>query len=452
VSASDEDQPVQVASIVALARLGGSLAASTLVDLLVRDADVRGVAARAILNLPSGDGASDLVLAALKHADADVRLAMTEAIANDAGGAKWAGSHRWLDGAGPLLSGATTSGVLVDDELQPIVMRLWELRFESDVRIQQSAARALSAINALLTKRVRDAIEKVREQESRMDCLIPGAGGRPTTPTDDVRFTVYHPTTLASDQSRKLLVYLHVAGAGGQVARDSQVRLVETPGKFWRGAGDAVTPIQKGTTVRIVPRLPHTRFSPGYSDVEWVGDCHLAEFHMESHWSNAINPGQIVDGVVQFFVGPLLIGDVNIWAVACPTGLRMEVRDMPLNATSSSEMYAAIFPCYAREDSSFVDKLEQAYSLLNLRYLRDVRMLAAGDNWKPRLRELIGEADVFQLCWSSAAAKSMEVRSEWEYALDLRRDGFIRPIYWEVPMPAAPSELEHLHFRQWYLT
>jgi hypothetical protein len=46
----------------------------------------------------------------------------------------------------------------------------------------------------------------------------------------------------------------------------------------------------------------------------------------------------------------------------------------------------------------------------------------------------------------------MEVRSEWEYALDLRRDGFIRPNYREVPMPAAPSEIEHLHFRQWYLT
>jgi hypothetical protein len=394
------------------------------------------------------------VVAALTHADADVRLAMSDAIANDAAGAQWAGSNRWLEGAGPLLRGATSSGLLGDHKLQPIVTRLWELRFENDARIRQSAAGALSALDALLTQHLRDSIEKVRAEESTMYCLTPGAGGtpEPTTRTDDVRFTVYHPTALASDQSRTLLVYLHVTRASWQVARDSQVRLVETPGKFWRGAGDSVTPIQRGTTVRIVPRLPHTRFSPGYSDVEWGGDCHLAEFQMESHWSDTLTPGQIVEGVVQFFVGPLIIGDVSIWATACPPRMRMEVRDIPLNATASSRMYAAIFPCYAREDSSLVDKLEQAYSLLNLRYLRDVRMLMVGESWKPRLRRLIGEADVFQLCWSSAAAQSMEVRSEWEYALDLRRDGFIRPIYWEVPMPAPPKELDHLHFRQWYPT
>ena len=59
---------------------------------------------------------------------------------------------------------------------------------------------------------------------------------------------------------------------------------------------------------------------------------------------------------------------------------------------------------------------------------------------------MIDGAERFQLCWSRAASRSEYVEREWRHAL--RRDvpNFIRPFYWQIPMPPPPPELSHLHF------
>jgi len=73
-----------------------------------------------------------------------------------------------------------------------------------------------------------------------------------------------------------------------------------------------------------------------------------------------------------------------------------------------------------------------------------------------RLLELIDEADIFQLFWSSNSMRSEYVRWEWEHACALGRRGFIRPTYWEVPMPQStnprlpPDALAKLHFHGFY--
>ena len=56
----------------------------------------------------------------------------------------------------------------------------------------------------------------------------------------------------------------------------------------------------------------------------------------------------------------------------------------------------------------------------------------------PSLR---GPFDVFQLFWSSNSMHSDFVRQEWEHALRLNRPHFIRPTYWEEPMPMAPEKV-----------
>jgi hypothetical protein len=72
--------------------------------------------------------------------------------------------------------------------------------------------------------------------------------------------------------------------------------------------------------------------------------------------------------------------------------------------------------------------------------------------WQPRIAELIDSADLFQLFWSRNALESPFVRQEWEHALRLGRAGFIRPVYWEDPLPAdearqlPPEALRRLHF------
>jgi serine/threonine protein kinase len=74
--------------------------------------------------------------------------------------------------------------------------------------------------------------------------------------------------------------------------------------------------------------------------------------------------------------------------------------------------------------------------------------------WDERLLRLIEEADVFQLFWSRHALDSPYVRREYEHALALNRPNFVRPTYWEEPLPSDPARklppeaLLRLHFQR----
>lgn len=113
---------------------------------------------------------------------------------------------------------------------------------------------------------------------------------------------------------------------------------------------------------------------------------------------------------------------------------------------SSASVYQAIFVSYSHQDTVIVEQLEKAYEALGLQYLRDVRLLRSGEEWNPALLQKIDEADIFQLCWSKPAKRSPNVRKEWKHALKRKKRSFIRPLYWDLPMPSPPAELAKLHF------
>ena len=114
---------------------------------------------------------------------------------------------------------------------------------------------------------------------------------------------------------------------------------------------------------------------------------------------------------------------------------------------TSGKVYETIFASYAREDKLVVESIEsimQAFGLGEHRW--DLRVLRAGDDWQKQVYEQIQVADSFQLFWSEHARKSKNVRKEWEYALELNRKQFIKPVYWRDPLPSPPKELSQIHF------
>ena len=263
-----------------------------------------------------------------------------------------------------------------------------------------------------------------------------------------VKFLAFHPTAIKEEELSSLLVYIFVENSEMIVRKDARERLSKVKSIYASGIGAANTSIKQGAQVGVLPKLPGISFNPRSITIEWEDDWHAAEFRMKVDEKNppAIFESPIY-GSVEFWVGPLCIGQAPIWLAI----IREDIEEAKYNIPSESiaNMFHSIFPSYAREDSEFIEHLEKAYSLINLQYFRDVSTLRAGEEWKPRIKELINEANIFQLCWSKAAALSKYVADEYLYALQLNRTEFIKPIYWEIPMPEVPGILSHLHFQQW---
>lgn len=118
----------------------------------------------------------------------------------------------------------------------------------------------------------------------------------------------------------------------------------------------------------------------------------------------------------------------------------------------TSTLYQRIFVSYSRQDREITERYKLAQIALGNEAFIDVDDLRAGENWKAGLARAIDVVDVFQLFWSRNSANSEYCRFEWNYALEFRCpdskcEGFVRPVYWEKPMPDPPPELSHVNFK-----
>jgi hypothetical protein len=128
-----------------------------------------------------------------------------------------------------------------------------------------------------------------------------------------------------------------------------------------------------------------------------------------------------------------------------PIGERM------VSTTSEAQWYENIFASYAREDLEIVEHLKERYEALGLYLFIDVEDIRAGTRWRSMLLERIDSSDLFQLFWSSSARKSKYVSAECDHALqaqEIKGGRFIRPVFWEDPIPEIPENLRELSFRR----
>jgi hypothetical protein len=122
----------------------------------------------------------------------------------------------------------------------------------------------------------------------------------------------------------------------------------------------------------------------------------------------------------------------------------------PKFSAAHMQWYSEVFASYAHEDIAVVQHLRQQYEALGMTLFVDKYVLRPGVDWDPELLRLISQSDIFQLFWSSAASQSKYVKLEWQHALELlpiKGAAFIRPVFWQSPMPSPPTELSALHFR-----
>jgi hypothetical protein len=266
---------------------------------------------------------------------------------------------------------------------------------------------------------------------------LPGAALRNDPPREKVRehveFRTLWPTNLKGNAWDSLLVYMYSGVDAYLAAReDFRHRLHDSSDSF--ADVTELVELDRGAEVEIVPDIPGFIVNPERIRLRWLEPFHCAEFRV----SPTNESSTITEGRVMFFVGPLLIAETLMSAAEGE-------RSWKEIAESCAFPYHSIFVSYSHTDETLVEELERAYTALGISYLRDVN-IRSGDKWREALRAFIDESDLFQLCWSTAAKESSHVAEEWRYAFSLGRPNFIRPVYWERPMPDCPTELKGLQF------
>lgn len=355
----------------------------------------------------------------------------------------WTVSRGGLQGLVPALAEHLAAGD--DDE------RLAAAALIADAADYATQASAPVFGGGLGPDRGRPTVELITEEVGGEPKSSPG-----TPLDDDVQFTVYRPRRVRPERWYSVIAFIHkttpveiVPGAGvvdpvEVVDQQAKTLLREEGASFARVVGDSSISLSKGTELLFEPWLDGVEFNPLLVWVRWEEPVHHARFRFAVP---AQLDGRRLSGGLRVFVGVMLIGEVTF---------QIEV-DSTMDDDMSPEQvpikrYRKIFASYSHRDADIVRAVAAFGQLIGDEYYIDAFTLRSGERWEPRLTELIDAADVFQLFWSSNAMTSEPVLHEIEHALGLERDGFIRPIRWEEPLPRderrgiPPKAILDLHF------
>jgi anti-sigma B factor antagonist len=258
---------------------------------------------------------------------------------------------------------------------------------------------------------------------------------------EEVNFSAFYPKEVTVGKWHTLLVYMFVPSVLEAVREDAR-RFEDEIGEI-RESKPSTTRLARGSEITIVPACEGVTFNPERISFQWLEDRHRAQFRLRADASLADTAG---NAQVTIYVGPLIVGTLKMGMLfneteADPGSARSE--------ETSARMYHQddIFISYSHRDTEVVRNCKKAYEALGHNVLIDFETLRSGQKWNAELMRMIERADIFQLFWSENSSKSKYCRQEWQYALELNRgEGFIRPVYWQEPIPDPPAELGDLHF------
>jgi hypothetical protein len=275
---------------------------------------------------------------------------------------------------------------------------------------------------------------------------------------ENVQFTVYRPKAVEPAKWYPLLAFAHLEELPADAPADEPDPIEEVLTQARRLLGDLAEgyadvkqdsrhAIPQEAEITFLPEIPGFEVNPPRRTFLWLESVHREEFRIRA---GPESEGQRVRGRLSVFWGSILLAEVSL-------AIRVDawIAGVPLSPPerAASRPFRNIFPSYSHKDAIIVEEFERYARTLGDRYLRDVRELRAGEVWNDRLKDLIRQADVFQLFWSWNALRSPYVEEEWRYALSLGKPNFVRPTYWEDPLPEEPArrlppdELRRLHFQ-----
>ena len=272
---------------------------------------------------------------------------------------------------------------------------------------------------------------------------------------ENVQFTVFRRSAITPEHWYPLLVFAHLAERRPdapdepdpiqEVQAQARQFLGDQMGEFRSATEDSGYPVAREGELRFVPHMDGVTFNPPERRFLWTESVHREDFRLRA---DASMDSHVARGAVSVFYGNLLLAEVQL-------SIKVDRKAAESHQEEThARPYRRIFASYSHRDTAIVEEFESHAVATGDRYLRDVVTLRAGEVWDERLLEIIKQADVFQLFWSWNALGSPLVREEWRQALALNRPHFVRPVYWEEPLPEQPGlppvELRRLHFQRVY--
>jgi serine/threonine protein kinase len=277
---------------------------------------------------------------------------------------------------------------------------------------------------------------------------------------EDVQFTVYRPRLVAPLRWVPMLVFTHLATKPADAPADAPDPLEEVERQAEQVLGpsrareyqsttqDSSQAVPRDEVISLVPLIEGVEFNPPQREFRWTETVHREEFRLRAL---AGLHGKTARGRLSVYLGSILLAEVPLSLKV--DNSHVEPADVPPEKTSARP-FRRIFASFASTDKPIVAQFSRFARMMGDEYHSRLTALRAGDSWDDRLRELIDGADVFQLFWSRKAIHSAQVEREWRYALSLNRPHFLRPVYWEDPLPSDPARdlppeaLKRLHFQK----
>jgi hypothetical protein len=275
---------------------------------------------------------------------------------------------------------------------------------------------------------------------------------------NNVQFTVYRPSTIVPQLWYTLVAFAHLSKPRPnappnepdpvkEVQRLAAKILSDQPARYEASKLDRGFSVPRKGLLTFVPLVEGCEFNPPTQSILWQKTVHKVEFEMRALPEV---DGREVEGQMTVYLGNIILTEVPL-RISVDSHYVAPQSQPSETEEASATPYRKIFASYSHQDTEIVEDFENYVRALGDTYLRDVQTLRAGEVWSERLEEMIREASVFQLFWSSKSMPSKFVRQEWEYALSLNRPKFIRPVYWEEPLPETkpdlpPASLKRLHF------
>ena len=340
--------------------------------------------------------------------------------------------------------------------------------YEADSHVGDFVARLPPAVD-LKDRTI--VLEFLVDSDERVACdaLIPETQWKvtaelvpPKRKLEEVRFTVYRPRTARPGVWYPMLAFMHLADRRPEAPAAEPDPIEQVHAEARRVLGDQVAAFRDASAdgrrglprdgeITLVPDVLGVEFNPPRRTFSWVEDVHREEFRLRAGPSL---DGQVARGRLVAYFGVIIVAEIDL-SILIDSSVRTDnPREPTALATATASLYRRIFASYSHRDAEIVRQYEMYVGTLGDSYLRDVRQLRSGEDWDEGLLRLIDQADIFQLFWSRNSMRSQHVRREWEYAVSLNRTSFVRPTYWEVPLPESreeglpPEVLRKLHFHR----